>query len=74
MKDQSRYFWIIVVMALIATSLSFLDRQILSILIIKIKNEITISNVQYGFINTGFLVGYSIKYKTNYFLFNIKIL
>jgi MFS transporter, ACS family, hexuronate transporter len=62
MKNQSRYFWIIVIMALIATSLSFLDRQVLSIMIIKIKTEITISNVQYGFINTGFLVGYSIMF------------
>jgi len=49
-------------MALIATALSFLDRQVLSILIIKIKQELTISNVQYGFINTGFLVGYAIMF------------
>jgi len=62
MKNKSRYFWIIVTMALIATSLSFLDRQVLSILIIKIKQELTISNVQYGFINTGFLVGYAIMF------------
>jgi MFS transporter, ACS family, hexuronate transporter len=59
---QKKYFWIIVVMAFIATSLSFLDRQVLSILIIKIKEELTISNVQYGFINTGFLVGYAIMF------------
>ena len=62
MENKSRYFWIIVVMALIATSLSFLDRQVLSILIIKIKEELTISNVQYGFINTGFLIGYAIMF------------
>jgi ACS family hexuronate transporter-like MFS transporter len=49
-------------MAFIATALSFLDRQVLSILIIKIKQELTISNVQYGFINTGFLVGYAIMF------------
>jgi ACS family hexuronate transporter-like MFS transporter len=62
MENKNRYFWIIVIMALIATSLSFLDRQVMSILIIKIKNEIIISNVQYGFINTGFLVGYAIMF------------
>lgn len=62
MENKSRYFWIIVVMALIATSLSFLDRQVLSILIIKIKEELAISNVQYGFINTGFLIGYAIMF------------
>jgi ACS family hexuronate transporter-like MFS transporter len=60
--NKNMYFWIIVVMALIATALSFLDRQVLSILIIKIKQELTISNVQYGFINTGFLVGYAIMF------------
>lgn len=49
-------------MAFVATALSFLDRQVLSILIIKIKEELTISDVQYGFINTGFLVGYAIMF------------
>ena len=62
MKDKSRYYWIIVAMALVATSLSFLDRQVLPILIINIKQELPISNVQYGFINTGFLVGYAIMF------------
>ena len=62
MSNQSRYFWIIVLMALVATSLSFLDRQVLPVLIIKIKQELTISNVQYGIINTGFLVGYAIMF------------
>jgi ACS family hexuronate transporter-like MFS transporter len=35
---------------------------VLSILIIKIKQDLPISNVQYGFINTGFLVGYAIMF------------
>jgi ACS family hexuronate transporter-like MFS transporter len=60
--EFKKYFWIIVGMAFIATALSFLDRQVLSILIIKIKQELSISNVQYGFINTGFLVGYAIMF------------
>ena len=54
--------WIIVFMALIATSLSFLDRQVLSISIIRIKEEFPISDVAYGFINTWFLVGYAIMF------------
>jgi ACS family hexuronate transporter-like MFS transporter len=62
MKNNSRYYWIVVAMALVATSLSFLDRQVLPILIIRIKQEIAISNVQYGFINTGFLAGYAIMF------------
>jgi len=60
--NHKKYFWIIVAMAFIATALSFLDRQVLSILIIKIKQELTISDVQYGFINSGFLVGYAIMF------------
>jgi len=52
-------------MAFIATALSFLDRQVLSILIIKIKEEITVSDIQYGFINTGFLVGYAIMFSVS---------
>ena len=39
MKNKSGYYWIVVAMALVATSLSFLDRQVLAILIIKIKQE-----------------------------------
>lgn len=54
--------WIIVFLAFIATSLSFLDRQVLSISIIKIKEDFPISDVAYGFINTGFLIGYAIMF------------
>jgi ACS family hexuronate transporter-like MFS transporter len=60
--NPKRYFRIIVAMAFVATALSFLDRQVLSILIIKIKQELTISDIQYGFINTGFLIGYAIMF------------
>ena len=44
---------IVVALLLVATSLSFLDRQVLSVSIIKIRNEIPISDVGYGFVNTG---------------------
>ena len=54
--------WIIVFMAFIATSLSFLDRQVLSVSIIRIKEDFPISDVEYGFINTGFLIGYAIMF------------
>jgi ACS family hexuronate transporter-like MFS transporter len=62
MKRNLPYYWIIVAMALIATSLSFLDRQVLSILIIRIKEDLGVTNVGYGFINTGFLIGYAIMF------------
>lgn len=54
--------WIIVFLAFVATSLSFLDRQVLSISIIRIKEDFPISDVEYGFINTGFLIGYAIMF------------
>jgi ACS family hexuronate transporter-like MFS transporter len=54
--------WVIVAMAFIATALSFLDRQVLSISIIRIKEDFPISDIQYGFINTGFLISYAIMF------------
>lgn len=53
---------IVVIMLLLATALSFLDRQILSISIIRIKEELNISSIGYGFINTGFLISYAIMF------------
>jgi ACS family hexuronate transporter-like MFS transporter len=52
----------IVFMAFIATALSFLDRQVLSISIIRIKQDFSVSDVEYGFINAGFLVSYAIMF------------
>ncbi len=54
--------WLIVFLALIATALSFLDRMVLPISIIEITKEFPISDVEYGFINTGFLIGYAIMF------------
>nr|WP_319511892.1 MFS transporter [uncultured Draconibacterium sp.] len=54
--------WGIVAMAFVATALSFLDRQVLSVSIISIKEDFHISDIQYGFINTGFLISYAIMF------------
>jgi ACS family hexuronate transporter-like MFS transporter len=54
--------WLIVALAFMATALSFLDRQVLSISIIRIKEDFPISDVEYGFINTGFLISYAIMF------------
>ena len=63
MKESKVYsYWIIVGLLLVATSLSFLDRQVLSVSIIKIRDELTISDIEYGFINAGFLVSYAIMF------------
>jgi len=49
-------------MTSVATALSFLDRQVLSISSILIKKDFFISDVEYGFINTGFLISYAIMF------------
>ena len=63
MKIFNKYLpWIIVLMVFVATALSFLDRQVLSVSIIKIKEDFTITDTAYGFINTGFLISYAVMF------------
>ena len=57
-----RLGWVIAVLLFVATGLSFLDRQVLSMLILKIQAEIKVSEVEYGWINTGFLISYAIMF------------
>lgn len=54
--------WFILTMVFIATGLNFLDRQVLSMTIIKIQDELSISDVQYGMVNTAFLVSYALMF------------
>lgn len=54
--------WFILAMVFIATGLNFLDRQVLSMTIIKIQDELDISDVEYGWVNTGFLVSYALMF------------
>lgn len=54
--------WIIVCLLFIATGLSFLDRQVLSMTIIKIQAEFNFTDVQYGLVNTSFLISYAIMF------------
>ncbi|TDO05408.1 MFS transporter [Sunxiuqinia elliptica] len=62
-KNNSSWIpWTIVTMAFFVTALSFLDRQVLSISIIRIQEDFHISDVEYGFINTGFLISYAIMF------------
>lgn len=63
MLQKTKYnWWIIVVLLLLATSLSFLDRQVLSVSILKIKEDLSISDIEYGFINASFLVSYAVMF------------
>lgn len=54
--------WIILILVFIATGLNFLDRQVLSITIIKIQEEFHLTDVQYGMINTSFLISYALMF------------
>lgn len=54
--------WIVVGFLFVATGLSFLDRQVLSIAILKIQQEFSITDVQYGWVNTGFLLSYALMF------------
>ena len=59
---SGNFYWIIIILLLLATSLSFLDRQVLSISILKIKQDLSITDIEYGFINAGFLVSYAVMF------------
>jgi ACS family hexuronate transporter-like MFS transporter len=54
--------WIIVGLLFVATALSFLDRQVLSISILKIQSDLDLSDVAYGWVNTGFLISYAVMF------------
>ncbi len=54
--------WLVVFFVFIATGLSFLDRQVLSIAILKIQEDFRISDTQYGWVNTSFLLSYAIMF------------
>lgn len=56
---MKRLHWVILGLVFVATGLNFLDRQVLSITIIKIQKELDISDTQYGLINTAFLISYA---------------
>ena len=54
--------WSVVVLLFFATALSFLDRQVLSFAIIRIKDDINISDIDYSRINAAFITGYAIMF------------
>ncbi|HQS06431.1 MAG TPA: MFS transporter, partial [Daejeonella sp.] len=54
--------WIVLALLFIATGLSFLDRQVLSVTIIKIQAEFKFTDVEYGFVNTAFLISYALMF------------
>jgi ACS family hexuronate transporter-like MFS transporter len=54
--------WVVVALLFVATSLSFLDRQLLSFAIIRIKEGIPLTDIDYSRINAAFTIGYAIMF------------
>ena len=54
--------WYIAFMLCLASALNYLDRQTLSVLIGTIKEELSLTNANYGAINFWFLISYGIMY------------
>lgn len=54
--------WFVVFLVFIATGLSFLDRQVLSIAVIRIQKEFGFTDVEYGWVNTSFLLSYALMF------------
>lgn len=54
--------WWVVFLVFIATGLSFLDRQVLSIAVIRIQKEFGFSDMEYGWVNTSFLLSYALMF------------
>lgn len=59
---MSNLRWLVVFLVFLATGFSFLDRQVLSIAILKIQEDFHISDTQYGWVNTSFLLSYAIMF------------
>lgn len=61
-QDKPIVPWIVVGLLFIVTALSFLDRQVLSMSILKIKQDISITDSDYSWITNGFIAGYAIMF------------
>ncbi len=61
MRIKSFRWWIVGLIAL-ATAINYLDRQNLPVAIVEIRNSFPISDLQYGFINSLFLLAYGTMY------------
>lgn len=63
MKHKTKIIpWFVVALLFIVTALSFLDRQVLSMSILKIKEDIAITDNDYSWITGGFIAGYALMF------------
>ena len=54
--------WWVAAMLCLASELNYLDRQTLSVLAATIQNDLNLSDVDYSFVTSSFLVSYTIMY------------
>jgi MFS transporter, ACS family, hexuronate transporter len=54
--------WYIAVLLCLASELNYLDRQTLSVLAQTIQRELSISDIEYSYITSSFLISYTIMY------------
>lgn len=54
--------WYIVILLCLASELNYLDRQTLSVLIDTIQKQLSLTNTNYGEINSWFLTSYAVMY------------
>jgi MFS transporter, ACS family, hexuronate transporter len=54
--------WYIAVLLCLASELNYLDRQTLSVLAQTIQRELSISDVEYSYITSSFLISYTVMY------------
>jgi len=59
---MTRVRWYILALLFFATTVNYLDRIVISVLISVIRNDIHISDEQYGFVNGAFMIAYTVGF------------
>jgi MFS transporter, ACS family, hexuronate transporter len=59
-RPRTRFRWVIVALLFAATTVNYIDRQILGILAVTLEKEIGWSEAEYGFIVTAFQTSYAV--------------
>jgi len=62
MAKQANIRWTVAVMLFFASTLNYLDRQVLSVLAPTIQAELGLDDVDYSFITSSFLLSYTVMY------------
>lgn len=61
-KYQNNYRWIILTLLFLATTINYLDRIVLSVLIPEIKQQLSIDDIAYSYILSAFMIMYTLGF------------